>query len=604
MKGIGSRRVIILNTFSTLPGIFLCSPRHGELLALQVRQFGYDPYVISFENLQETLVNSSISTLIIDCRGALPQGLSAVLQAAEVINKRQGALLVLLQRSNVDALESLYQAGATHFLVAPFEDIELSETIRFILRNCVRLVENATPISVQDVRPNDDPLTGLATEETMREWLNNGFISASSEQDFSVAAQVLILVSLSRFDRVNTAYGRRVANGLLLAVSKRLIRLMTSMSNGSGLFNRRRLARFGGAEFGILLEPPLQLKDAVFNAQQIANLFERPFVVDGNVIHVACRIGLAMNDTDICNADTLIRQATHALSAAQTQAPNSFVVYQSDLVPIVDAQAELERDLRIAITTETLSLAYQPQVQMADNNIIGMEALVRWNHQSLGPISPDTLLMVAEKAEIMTVLGTEILKRALREAKQWPQIKGNSFRLAVNVAAVQLKFNDFEHIVQATLSECDFDPHHLTLEITESAIIDDVQNAIVTIKRLKAIGVRVAIDDFGTGHASYAYLKSLPFDYLKIDQGFIKGLANHRSDRAMVRSIIEMARTLGMSVIAEGVETEQQLHLLSREGCTAWQGYLCAEPMPGDQVAEFINKWMISKKTALNRQYA
>jgi EAL domain-containing protein (putative c-di-GMP-specific phosphodiesterase class I) len=334
-----------------------------------------------------------------------------------------------------------------------------------------------------------------------------------------------------------------------------------------------------------LLEPPFDVRDAILFAQQAIDIFERPFVIDSMLVHLGCRAGIATVSEGDDTADSLFAKAAQALEGLKFQGPNSFAVFDSSMEETTAPSGALEEELRLAIKYKTLDVVFQPQVNLISGAITGFEALARWHHAKLGQVSTEAFLNIAEDAEILPQLGELILRASLGHAHSWTQ------SIAVNVAPSQLRLPDFDAQLKQILNDTGFDPQRLTLEITETALIDDFESIAAMMARLKCLGVRLAIDDFGTGHASYSYLKQLPFDYLKIDRSFIQGVTKDRRDRAMVRSIIEMAKTLGMAVVAEGVETESQAEQLSREGCTAYQGYLCAEPMKAEKVPGFISAW-------------
>jgi EAL domain-containing protein (putative c-di-GMP-specific phosphodiesterase class I)/GGDEF domain-containing protein len=394
----------------------------------------------------------------------------------------------------------------------------------------------------------------------------------------------LVIIAISRFTRINSRFGRSFADKLLRAVAQRLLRLAVNSVLDVTEKGRRHAVRMGGAEFALLLEPPFDVRDAIMFAQQAIDIFERPFVIDSMLVHLGCRAGIATASEGDDTADSLFGKATQALDGLKFQGPNSFAVFDPTISETNTPYGDLEADLRLAIKDKTLDVVFQPQVNLISGAITGFEALARWNHARLGPISTEAFLNMAD-AEILPQLGELVLRTSLSHAQSWTQ------SIAVNVAPSQLRLPDFDAQLEQVLNDTGFDPQRLTLEITETALIDDFESIAAMMARLKRLGVRLAIDDFGTGHASYSYLKQLPFDYLKIDRSFIQGVTKDRRDRAMVRSIIEMAKTLGMAVVAEGVETDSQAEQLSREGCTAYQGYLCAEPMQADKVPEFIHTW-------------
>jgi EAL domain-containing protein (putative c-di-GMP-specific phosphodiesterase class I)/GGDEF domain-containing protein len=577
--------------FDAAPAVFLCAPRHATRLYPLLTTSGYAVHLAHPDKVMAELATFPGRLVVADCRGAMEIVLRQMQQMSEPVRQRGAAMIALLHQKDGAELARVFRAGATHFLVAPFEENELVEMLRFAGRVTDRMSggpsDAATPMpdSIQF-----DPLTSLANESLLRSWL-----AAVLREAVGEPAAALIVVGLGRFERLNAAHGRQVADALLRAVARRLRRLVdTSSDHSFRLGIDRLLARLPGAEFALAIAAPGGLPSVVFFAQQIANCFERPFVIDGHLIHLACRVGITISDADETGTDPgqLFRQGASALAAARSQEPNSFAVYAAGAAEANVRSVDMETELRRAINADALRLMYQPQIDIATNALLGFEVLVRWDHPTLGLLNPNDFIEVAEAAEILPQLGEGVLRTALAEVVAW---QGSSslaqLRLSVNVAASQLRNPAFDEQVAAALADTGFPPGLLTLEMTESELVDDLESAAALLHRLKRLGLRLAIDDFGTGHASYAYLKTLPFDYLKLDRAFVMGMDRDKRDRALVKSMIELARTLGMQVIAEGVESQRQLQLLSREGCNAYQGFLCSPALERGAVEPFARHW-------------
>jgi diguanylate cyclase (GGDEF)-like protein len=429
-----------------------------------------------------------------------------------------------------------------------------------------------------------DQLTGLANQSYARAWIDQ-LLAGRTTYD---PACILVQVAISRFDQINASYGRSVADALLQAVGRRLRRLAgAEESHGE----RMLIARLAGAEFLVAFAGPVMLKDAVFFSQRLGEAFERPFVVGGRAIHLACRIGIAVGEPDLDGAETLFRRASAALDGAKGQEANSFLVFlpgEGD-----DARrrmADLQTDLRRALETDELDIVYQPQVDVESQQICGVEALVRWRHPVLGLLPAETLLDVAASAELTGRLSEHIMRKALGAAAAWPPSLSD-LRLSVNVTADDIKAGDFDATVMEVLRETGFPVERLTLEVTEGGLMENLDRGALMLAALREMGVRIAIDDFGTGYSSLAYLKSLPLDYLKIDKQLVTDVVGSPRGRIVVRGIVDMARSLEMGVVAEGVETTEQLDLLVREGCSQYQGYLCAQPMTAAELAPFVAAW-------------
>ncbi|MFC3713799.1 putative bifunctional diguanylate cyclase/phosphodiesterase [Sphingoaurantiacus capsulatus] len=429
-----------------------------------------------------------------------------------------------------------------------------------------------------------DPLTGLANQGYAQAWIDQ-LLGGRTGHD---PACIIVQMAISRFDQVNASYGRAVADSLLQAVARR-VRHLAGSENAYG--ERMLLARLGGAEFAIAFAGPTQLKDVVAFAQSLGEAFERPFAVEGRVIHLSSRMGIAAAEADLDGAETLFRRASAALAEAKSAEPNSYRIFMpGEGEDARERMADLQTDLRRALESDELDIVYQPQVDVASQAICGVEALVRWRHPVMGLLPAETLLDVAASAELTGRLSEHIIDKALREAAAWEGPLA-SLRLSVNVTADDLKFDDFDRTVMGVLRDTGFPVERLTIEVTEGGLMENLDKAALLLSALRDMGVRVAIDDFGTGYSSLAYLKSLPLDYLKIDRSLVTDVVGSPRGRVVVRGIVDMARSLEMDVVAEGVETPEQLDLLVHEGCGQYQGFLCAQPMPAAELAPFIAAW-------------
>jgi len=444
--------------------------------------------------------------------------------------------------------------------------------------------------------PPKDRLTGLATSAQAHSWVEL-LISARNAPDPAV---VVLQVAIGRFGQLNAAYGRTVADAVLRSVALRLRWLADTMSiNGSigGPAGETRLvSRLAGAEFAVILAGPTTLADAAEFARHIARSFELPFIVDGRSIHLSCRVGIAAAapDSDAATsgaADLVLQHASVALTLARSGIPGTVEIFQapSGAEPL-RRMADLESDLRTALDAGEVDVLFQPQVDTATDRIVGAEALVRWQHPVLGQLSAETLLEVAESAEFATHLGAYIQRQALTVAAHWPPVL-SGLRLAVNVTAADLATPDFIAGLDDALACSGFPADRLTIELTESDLIENLNATAEVLAMVRARGIQVSLDDFGTGYSSLAYLKALPLDCLKLDRQLVGDLGGTRRARVVVKSVVDMARALGMCVVAEGVETEPQREVVIAAGCDWYQGFLCAAPMTPAALATFVEKW-------------
>ena len=408
-----------------------------------------------------------------------------------------------------------------------------------------------------------EALSGVRDAASARRWLDRKLADPSDPP-----VQVM-LIALNRFDIVNSAYGRSAGDALLRTAQKRIDEIAAELLGRAAI-----VARLGGSEFLVAAADSPARVELV--AGRIAEALSRPFVTGGAVAVLGCRIGIAPAE----EGDTtgmLLRRASEALAEAKA----------SDSLTIQTARREgqegapidmLAVDLRRAMDQGEIDIVFQPQVAIATGDITGVEALARWDHPVMGALGAETLFAAADRADLVIGLSDHIQRIVLARAAGWPK-NLSRLRLSLNLTAADIARPGFADIFLDRVDSSGFPRSRLTVEITESGLIEDLGIAAMLLASLRSAGCRVAIDDFGTGYSSLAYLKALPLDYLKIDKKLAQDIAGSTRDRIVVRGVIDMARSLGLAVIAEGVETEEQLDLLAKEGCQYYQGFLCAEPL-------------------------
>jgi len=406
-----------------------------------------------------------------------------------------------------------------------------------------------------------DTLSGVRDAGGARRWLDR---QLRAERPVQAA-----LIALNRFDIVNTAYGRAAGDALLGAAQRRIEEV------AADLFGRGAVvARMGGSDFLLAADDSPQRIE--FAAGRVAEALLRPFVAGGAVTVLGSRIGIASARPPSDTAADLLRRAGEALAIARaSDSLTIHVAHDGDAGPSLDTLAV---DLRTAIERGEIDILFQPQVAIGSGAIVGVEALARWEHPQRGPLGAETLFAAADRADAAIALSDHIQRTALARAADWPSALAK-LRLAINLTAADIARPGFADIFLDRVDASGFPRTRLTVEITESGLIEDLGIAAGLLSELRSAGCRVAIDDFGTGYSSLAYLKALPLDYLKIDKKLAQDIAGSTRDRIVVRGVIDMARSLGLAVIAEGVETPEQLDLLAKEGCQYYQGYLCAEPL-------------------------
>jgi diguanylate cyclase (GGDEF)-like protein/PAS domain S-box-containing protein len=431
-----------------------------------------------------------------------------------------------------------------------------------------------------------DPLTNLPNRLYMIDRLESAIETARLQHTLFA----VLFVDLDQFKLVNDSLGHAAGNELLIDVAGRL-RASVRASSRRGGSAESFVARIGGDEFAIVLGNIQHEVDASRVATRILERFTEPFQFEGRQMFVSASIGIALSSTGN-TPEELLYNADTAMYLAKTNGKARFEFFNEGLRELVTTRFETETGLRKAIDEHQLVLHYQPIISLADNCICGFEALVRWNHPERGLIPPSEFIPVAEGSDLIVLLGRWVLIEACRQMAEW-QRKFSShpvLAISVNVSARQLTDSRLVEDVRFALAESGLNPESLALEVTESSIMGNADETLATLNRLKAMNVRLEIDDFGTGYSSLSYLQRLPFDSLKIDRSFVRGLGDGSGSRDIVRAILELAHSLRLKVIAEGVETEEQLDSLHKLGCDFIQGFLFSRPIGASAAEEFYRE--------------
>ncbi len=409
-----------------------------------------------------------------------------------------------------------------------------------------------------------DALTGLANRMHFYEHIEAALARLRPLQSMAVFS-----IDLDDFKLVNDTMGHPAGDQLLRDVSTRL----AVCAGGTGF-----VGRLGGDEFALLFEVN-KPEDSVLVAQAILATLARPFVIEGETVNIGASIGIAIAPRNGTNPEILMQSADVALYRVKADHGRGFRFFEPAMDLALKGRREMKRDLSRALERGELSVVYQPQIDIASNRLNGFEALLRWQHPARGAVSPADFIPLAEESGLIDEIGAFVLEEACAEAMHWPE----SIRLAVNLSPAQFRSRAVNRTVAEALNKTGLPATRLELEITESVLLDESTEAIAALKALHASGIQVALDDFGTGYSSLSYLRKFPFDKIKIDRSFVSDLPGSEESAAIVRSIIGLGRSLKTRVTAEGVETWDQLLMLSAEGCDEAQGYLFSQPLPAAQ---------------------
>jgi predicted signal transduction protein with EAL and GGDEF domain len=350
------------------------------------------------------------------------------------------------------------------------------------------------------------------------------------------------------------------------------------------------VSRQGGDEFVILLSQVMQAQDAGISAEKILTALSKPHRIDEHEIHVTASIGIVTYPDDGTEVDELLKNADFAMYQAKDSGRNNYQFFQWDLNTTAIERQAIEAALRHAVERNELVLHYQPKVNLATGAIAGVEALVRWHHPLRGLLHPSHFMSVAEESGLIVTIGRWVLREGCRQAKAWQKSGLPPLQIAINISAVELRSKEFVQGVRTTLKETGLNPRYLELELTETFLMQDSKSTATVLEALKSMGVQLALDDFGTGYSSLSYMRRFPIDTLKIDQSFVRNLATDADDASIVSAVINMGSSLHMRVVAEGVETREQLAMLREQHCPEGQGFYFSHPVTAERMVPLLER--------------
>ena len=423
-----------------------------------------------------------------------------------------------------------------------------------------------------------DALTKLPNRLLGKDRMERAMVRAGS----TATKAALLFLDLDHFKTINDSLGHNIGDSLLLQVSQRLQECIRETDT---------ISRQGGDEFLIVL-PDIDDLDIIANiAVKILERLSPPFLMGPHELTTSLSIGISIYPDDGDDFDTLLKKADMAMYHAKEAGRNTYRFFADRMNENADEYVLLRTGLQKALDQNEMVLHYQPQIHLPSQQVIGVEALIRWNHPQLGLVQPGRFIPVAEESGLIVPIGEWVLQQACRQAREWQLAGLPKLVVAVNLSAVQFKRDNLMKSVSDALMAADLDPTCLELELTESILIKDTDNVLLTVKKLKALGVKLSIDDFGTGYSSLSYLKRFEVDKVKIDQSFVRDITSDPNDAAIVRAILQMSHSLGLTTIAEGVEDSETLEILQGYDCDEVQGYFYSRPLPADQMAKFLAEW-------------
>jgi diguanylate cyclase (GGDEF)-like protein len=491
-------------------------------------------------------------------------------------------VLMISGQNNIETAIEALRAGAFDYIMKPFDTRHVEAAVERALKQSALLKEK---------RRYKDQLERLLTErtaevnrlayyDTLTGLPNRTLFKDRLEQAVAVAQRSgellgVVFISLDQLKKVNDSLGHLPGDQLMRQVARRLRGCVTEGDT---------VARFGGDEFAVLLTKINGAKDVVEVIGSIRDALHPPFDLDGQELFATTSVGVSLFPLDGLNSESLLKNAGSALYRSKKSGGDNYRFYTEDMNSKASKQFALETSLRHAITNEEFVLHYQPRLAVDSLKIIGVEALIRWHNPQLGLVSPAEFIPLAEDNGLILPIGEWVLRTACRQTREWQDKGFTGMRVGVNVSARQFHQQQLAEQVLEILEETRLSPEYLDLELTESSIMSNAEATIDVLTRLKAMGVTISIDDFGTGFSSLSYLKRLPIDALKIDQSFVRDVTTDPDDAALVMAIVTLAHNLRLQVVAEGVETEEQLRFLHLLRCDEVQGYLFSKPLPAAEL--------------------
>jgi len=476
-----------------------------------------------------------------------------------------------------------FEMGAVDYVTKPFNAAELRARVRAALR-MQALVE------ALETQAQTDHLTGLPNREAFRRAIARCIEAA--RQKPNAARFALLFLDLDRFKIINDSLGHAIGDELLVAVANKLYQCVRRAPRDKRQPGEDMVARMGGDEFAILLHAVDDMKVVTDISERIQSELSKPLVLQGYQVSCGVSIGIRVCEGNEDSADALLRDSDTAMYQAKASGKGRHAIFDSKMHDHALQRLQIENDLQSALANQQFHLQYQPIVSLADGRLLGFEALIRWHHPERGTVMPDAFIPVAEETGMITEIGRWVIREACMQVREWIRSTGrDDIFITVNLSKVQLRSAEFEQEIADALYDTGLEPEHLQLEVTESVIMHESRTVVPVLERLSDMGVKLAMDDFGTGYSSLASLHRFPIDIMKIDKQFVQRLSDNRPYAAIVHAIITLAHNLDLEVVAEGLDSPEQLAILQTLECDAAQGFYLSKAVD----AEDARRWLDQK---------
>ncbi|AFY75322.1 diguanylate cyclase (GGDEF) domain-containing protein [Synechococcus sp. PCC 7502] len=475
------------------------------------------------------------------------------------------------------------ELGANDYLTKPFASSELLgaiaaqlkkiQTIQSQHETAIQLAIDKHELKLQELRTSNDPLTRLPNRLAFNQYLQESILYAQTHQ----CSLAVILIDIDDFNIVNNSLGHKIGDVLFKAIAERLRRYTSPCDP---------LARMQGDQFGLILIDQFEPENLKQSSQEILEVISRPYRIFGHEIFVTACMGITIYPQDHFETAGLIKNADMALYYAKSQGRNNYKFYSSNLNTKLAEQMAIENSLHRALERKEFRLYYQPVINSLTKKIIGAEALIRWQHPDIGIVAPNKFIPLAESMGMITPITEWVIEQACKQLKIWQEF--TEMYIAINLSTFNFKQDNLVDMITEKIKAAGVYFTQVELEITEGILVQNLDETIVSLSKLRNLGIKIAIDDFGVGFSSLSYLKHFPVDKLKIDKCFVQDMLKDKRDAAITLAIIELAHSLNLGVVAEGVETKEQLQYLQENQCEVIQGYLFSPPLPAEQFTQFL----------------
>jgi len=553
-------------------------PINIEIAQMFLEESGYQSFVTTSDSTQAIglLKEKKPDVVLLDLMMPQVSGFDILTEMQADPKLRYIPVVILTSSDGAETKLKALELGATDFLAKPVDPSELS----------LRMRNTLAAKAYQDRLAYYDGLTGLANRDFFMERMDWSTQVATREKHQCA----VLCLDLDGFKKINDTLGLEVGDEVLKECANRLkdcIRRSDMLSTLVGT-DSENLSRIGGDEFAVLLHKIEDGESASIAAKRMLKVADDPYVVDGHEVFLSPNVGISVFPDDGTNGLELLKHAEVAVQSAKEHGRNTFQFYSNSLNALAIEKLKMENLLRRAVEREELQLYYQPKLNVNSGLVTGAEALLRWFSPELGMVSPANFVPLAEETGLILPIGDWIIQEAFRQNQEWHQAGFDGFKLAINLSSEQFRKGDLVEIVRERLDLTGANPGCLTLELTEGTVMEDAETNIEMLHQLKGMGFNLSVDDFGTGYSSLSYLRRFPLDELKIDQSFVSEVHSDQDAAAIVDAIILLSHSLGLKVVAEGVEIEAQAEYLRNKQCDEFQGFLYAKPMPAEELTAML----------------